>query len=1031
MYVSQKVTGKFKLLILPVLALFLMSGTLMAQNIRVTGKVIDKTGQPLMGVSVLIEGTRTGVATELDGTFSMEVPANAVLQFSAIGMENLKETVNNRKVINVTMSESTVFLDELVVTALGIKKEKKALGYAVQDIKGDEMIKVKQANLVNSLNAKVSGLNVTQQGGAPGSSASIIIRGGTSLTGDNQPLFIIDGVPIDNSTSYGNTGLDGFGATSTSTGNRAMDINSDDIESVSVLKGPSAAALYGLKAAAGAIVITTKKGKEGTATANFNSRFSTDIVNKLPNVQSLYGQGTAGVFADNTSNSWGAPIGSTPVYSNMKDFFKPAWAYDLNLSVSGGSKNGGTFFISGQRLDQKGVVPTTNYLKNSFRANVEQKLGWFTFGMNTNYVYSDNTKTLTGDGLWNTSGMGYMRAIIDWPTTDDMSSYLNTDGTKRRLMPNVLLENDIDNPNWLVRNNPINEKVQRFIGSAFVVFKPTKWFDISYRVGLDHYNQKTVNITSPGSAMLPDWQDGALSNIYRQVDFLNSNLIMNFNKKIGDIDLNLMLGHGYEQSLSERNTIRGIHPIMPGFMSINNFKPENLLVSQYISRKRLISAYGEFRASYKNYLFLSATGRNDWSSTLPVNSQSFFYPSVSGSFVFTELLPKNKILSFGKVRASWATVGKDTNPYATLPNLETVLSMGGGYRNSWSGPNANLIPEKTKSWEVGADLRFLDGRIGMDFTYYNSRSENQILYDVRLTNTTGFILQTVNFGSVKNNGIEVTINATPVQTKNFSWTLQLNGSHNKGFVYDLPQGVSFLYTTEVQMGPAKPAAINNSDFFALLGSHWQRTTDGQLILNESTGYPMTSTDVNQYAGNREPDFLIGLNNDISYKNFGLSLLFDTRIGGDIYNATEWAAVMAGTSKITENRTATKTFEGVVKKTDGTYQAFSKEVPLNEYYYKNIYTNESNHFITDVNWLRLRSLSLSYTLPESLLKKMDFIKSFQVSLSATNLFVLTNYKGFDPEVSAGGAGVGGAGSNGVDYCGVPATRSFSLGLNIKF
>ncbi len=1003
-----------------------------AQSPVIKGQVVDaKTNETLPGVTVAIKGTTQGTTSDAEGMYNIKASAGQVLVFSFVGYRVKEVTIGKVTQINVKMETDLQEVKEVVITALGIKKEKKSLGYSVQDIKGEEMIKVKQPNLINSLNAKVAGLNITQQGGAPGSSASIIIRGGTSLTGDNQPLFIVDGVPIDNSTVFGNTGLDGFGATATSTGNRAMDLNSDDIESVSILKGPSAAALYGLKAAAGAIVITTKKGKEGTVTADFSSRMTLDHVNKLPDVQSMYGQGTGGVFADNTSNSWGPAVGASKVYDNMKNFFQPAWAYDLNMSVSGGSKTGGTFFMSGQRLNQNGVVPTTNYIKNSFRANAEQKVGWCTFGINTNYVFSDNTKTLTGDGLWNTSGQGYMKSIVDWPITDDMSVYLNATGAKRRLLPNVLLENDEDNPNWLVRNNPINEKVSRFIGSAYVQIKPTDWFDLSYRIGLDHYNQKTVNTTSPGSAMSPDWQLGALSNIFRQVDYLTSNLILNFNKKFGDFDLGLMLGHGYEQNTSEKNTLKGIKPIMPGFMSINNFLPANLIISQYNSQKRLLSAYGEFRIAFKNYLFLSATGRNDWSSALPVDSRSFFYPSLSGSFVFSELLPKNNILSFGKIRGSWASVGKDTSPYATLPNLETVTSMGGGYRNSWSGPNPNLVPEKTRSWEVGADLRFLSGRLGLDFTYYTAKSENQILSDVRLTNTTGFILQVVNFGSVKNNGVEVTINAVPVKTKNFNWSLQLNGSHNKGYVYDLPQGVSYLYTTEVQMGPAKPAAINNSDFFALLGSHWQRTTEGKLILNELTGYPMTSTDVNQYAGNREPDFLIGLNNDFKYKNFGLSLLFDTRIGGDVYNATEWAAVMAGTSKTTENRTSTKTFEGVVKKTDGTYQPFSKEVALNEYFYKNIYTNESDYFITKVNWFRLRSLSLNYTLPESVYKRFDFVKSLQVSLTSTNLFVLTNYKGFDPEVSAGGAGVGGAGSNGVDYCGVPATRSFSLGLNIKF
>jgi len=534
--------------------------------------------------------------------------------------------------------------------------------------------------------------------------------------------------------------------------------------------------------------------------------------------------------------------------------------------------------------------------------------------------------------------------------------------------------------------------------------------------------------------MITPWDKGAVSEKLSQNDLFSSNLTASINRKVSDFDLNLLVGHSFEQTTYSNNTQLAVGMLSPDFIGINNAATANKTFDNYKSQRRLTSVFGEFNVGYKNIAFIGVTGRNDWSSTLSPENRSFFYPSVSGSFVFTELLGDNfkRVLSFGKLRASWSQVGKDAPVYQTATYLNSpVTTIGGGYNDSWTGGNPDLKPEKTTSHEYGADLRFLKGRLGIDLTYYKTTSDDQIIQP-RVSNAIGYIFKYVNWGSVENKGYEITINAKPIESKNWKWEASLNISHNDGKVYNLPTGLELLYVTDVQIGPAKPASVNNGIFLGLTGQKWQRTEDGKLILNPTTGYPLTSTDATNLVGNREPDLLLGFNNEISYKSWSLSFLIDVRKGGAVYNATEWAMVKSGLSKVTENRGQDYTFEGVTLNSQtGAYEPASRTVALDENYYKNIYTAESSNFITNVNWFRLRSVSLSYGLPDAFCKKIGFIKSIDVSFDATNLILLTNYKGMDPEVSAGGAGVVGAGSAGIDYAGVPATRSYSLGFNLKF
>lgn len=1057
MYVSNKLTEKCMRFTLSVLAMVLLSGTLLAQNIRVSGKVTDKANLPSIGVSVMVDGTRTGVATELDGTYTISVPGNATLVFSAIGMQTQRIPVNNRATINVVMEEDALLLDDVVVTALGIRKERKALGYAVQDLKSDEILKNKQTNVINSLVGKVAGVNITQSSGAAGSGATIIIRGGNSAseTRDNQPLFVVDGVIYDNSTpATGSSGTDGVTTNATTFSNRVMDINPEDIESMSILKGAAAAALYGSRAADGVVLITTKKGSEGIVRVNFNSKYSYSWVGKYPEIQGVYGRGSyneAGAFTDFTTQSWGNPINGT-AYDNVGSFFQGGNVFDNSVSISGGSKNS-TFYLSASNFEQSGVVPTTDYSKTTFRFNGEQKYNKFTIGANAAYTLSNTNKTLTSAGLYNGGGNGAMSALYGWSRSDDVTKYLNEDGTKYRIFEGLQeLASDVENPNWIINKNKLSDNLHRFTGGINVNYDVTDWFNVIYRVGYDNYNSGANTYIAPGGAVREIYQRGRLSKGSTAYEYITSNLMLNFQKKIGDFDLGLLAGLTTESTDRVIQNHWGYNFQTPGTISFANIIDENKFFTERNIKKRMAGVYGEFRAAYKNIAYLTVTGRNDWSSTLPKDSRSYFYPSVSGSLVFTELLPKNNILSFGKIRASWAEVGKDADAYATNNYLWDPKTVSGNYigtGNSWTGGSPFLVPEIQTSYELGAELKFFGGRLGMDFTYYNTRTDNQ-LASPRLAQSTGYIFLTLNSGSVHNKGMELSLNAIPIETKDFTWDITLNLSGNRGTLGQFLKGVGLFYVTDVQIGGVKAASIpNGGHFLGLTGDYWVREKDeegveiegGRYQIDPTTGLYNTTKVTTNVIGNREPKLIGGLNNSLRYKNLNLSFLFDIRLGGDIYDGTSYYTTLNGLHPQTLERNSV-TVAGVSSVTGEplsyTYEkgqtylvnnaTKSGEYMIQQYWRS--YAGNAHNFVTETNWLRLRTLSLSYDF-SPLLKGNKYIKGLSASVAAYNLFVWTNYKGMDPEVSVSGSGTGGSGSMGIDYNGIPATRNVTFGLNFTF
>lgn len=1031
--------------------------TAVAQTMKATGVITDASGEPLIGATVMLKGTKRGVTTDVNGHFSIDAPNGSTLIVSYVGMVTREIKVGG-KPVNVTLEGGNA-LDEVVVTALGIKREKKSLGYAVDEINAEELMKNKNTNAINSLAGKIAGVSITQSSGSAGAGSQIILRGGTSLERDNQPLFVVDGVIYDNSTSsIGNSAYDGMLANATSNSNRIMDINPEDIENMSVLKGPAAAALYGSRAAAGVVLITTKQGKEGAVEVNLNAKYTTSWVHKLPEQQKTYARGYYtsdengnAVLQDYTTQSWGAKISETggQWYDNVGNFFENSGAWDTNLSIAGGNKNG-KFFLSGSFYDQDGIIPTTGFTKTTFRFNGEQKWKMLTFGANVAYSQSRTDKTLTSAGLYGSSGNGSMTALYNFAGSDDMRHYLNEDGSKYRMFADRQnLEDDIENPYWMLDNYKMKDNTERFTGNFSVKADIFDWWWVSYRMGIDSYTTENSNRIGEGAAVKALWQNGMLSENSLRYQYLSTNLISNMNKQFCDFNVNLMLGTSTDYTKSTTNYRWGWGFEIPGFYSFGNIKDANKKFAQAHSRKRLLGVFGEVRADWKNTVFLTVTGRNDWSSTLPVENRSYFYPSVSGAIAFTELIQdRPEWLSFGKIRASWARVGKDASPYATSTYLNSVATMLGdmtGYGTSWTRGNPILKPETTESTEVGLEMRFFNNRLHFDYAFYTNNTYDQII-SPRGPQSTGYIFCSQNMGDVYNKGMELTIGGTPVKTRDFSWESSINVYGNRGTVKHLPDGTKYLYVTDVQVGNVQAASYNDGPFMALSGGEWLRNENGDLVLDKNfmpQGAQSNSTQI--LVGNREPKFQGGWNNTLTYKGFTFNMLWEFRVGGAVFNGTEYAMTMSGMSKLTEGRDRLEItgvqasgdgytpVETHVFEADGVYNFNGTKISGKELiknYYTSYYYRESRNFITDVNSLRLRTISLSYELPKNVLAKTKCIKRASVSATANNLLLFSNYHG-DPEVAVSGSGITGSSSVGIDYCGVPSTASFSFGVNLTF
>lgn len=1009
------------------LLIILMSATwccsyVMAQQKTVTGRVTSAGDAiPLEGVSVRIKGTAIATITGENGSYSIQVNTGQILTFSFVGMETSEVTVNAQTAIDVVLQPAAESLEEVAVTAFGIRQQTRSLGFATQNVKAQEITDSRQPNVVNALQGKVAGVQITNSGGSPGASSSIYLRGGTSLSGNNQPLFVVDGIPIDNTTPIAQGGLNPADAPAT---NRGFDINPEDIENMTVLKGPAAAALYGIRAASGAIVITTKKGSGGSASVQYGNLFSWDQVNKTPTLQSTFTQGENGEFAPTTQLSWGPTFGTgETVYDNFGDFFTTGFSHNHDLSVSGNTERT-ALYASASVFNQGGIIAHTDFGKKSFRLTAETKVGdKLTIGGTANYVNTDRTYFSQG------GGNGVMGAVT-WPRNDNMRDYLNADGSQRELDPS-----GTDNPYWTINKKPINNDVHRIIATGNVSYDPLEWLNLTYRLGTDYYTEKFQSIFMPGT-LVENYREGYITEAATGNQITTSTFLATLKESVGaNFNISFTAGHNVEDSYRETVNANAINFIDPSFPAINNTQPADRRTSKTITRRRIIGLFGDLNLDYKGMVFLNFRARNDWSSTLPEGSNSFFYPSISTSIIATDLLGdwgvevNPDFLSFAKIRAAWAQVGKDAPPHVLATTLGTyinnfTINPRGFITNvNEHYGNPTLVPEFTNSYEVGADVRFWRNRLGLDFTWYKTRSDNQIL-GTRVPPSAGAFLAYLNGGEIQNKGVEAILNVEAIRRDNFVWSADINFSANRATVHNLPGDLDRVELSDSWAGSAQGAAFVDGTLFGINGPTWKRNDSGELLL-DNEGRPQVNTVLEQ-IGDRNPDWIAGVTNTFRYKQFGLSFMWDFRVGGDIYNSTEAALVSSGLSTKTLDRN-TKVFDGIIESTG---ERSTIAVPLSQNFYQTIYVNNGPEFVEDGSWARLRYITFTYDLPSPLLNRWG-VRKLQLTASGRNLLLFTDYSGVDPEVSGSGAGVGGTGSFGFDNLGVPATKSLDLGLKFSF
>jgi len=1031
--------------------LLLVPFSLFSQNRQITGRVTDEKNAPVSLASVLVKGTNNGVSADDNGRFSISVPSgNPVLVISAAGYGSSEIRIGVANEYSVVLMNSSD-LSEVIVTAFGIKKEKKALGYTVQTVTAEDLNINRQNNVVNALQGKVAGVTISSTGGAPGQGARILIRGINSLDAgrNNQPLFIVDGVEIDNST------LETGGGDTRGMTNRAADINPDDIETISVLRGGAATALYGIRAANGAIIITTKSAKAGKMQISYTGTYGFERVNKTPDVQSKFTQGFVGTVSrkpeyDPTSfwPSWGPTIAEAKaldpthpdaIYKNFERGYRTGNQTRHSISLMGGSEllqMGASFSYS----NQDGVIPFSDYKSYNARVNgnlnVSKKIK---VGATLNFINSGGSRV---------NADRYGEQLIYWAPRWDVMDYIKPDGTQK----NYGVENN--NPVFTLATNRFYDNVNRIIASTNINYAPTTWLNFTYRIGNDFYTDNRTR-TAPGpkglvgELILGDNGSGFIQEHNIKNRIITSTFIANLTNTFGkDFSVDLKLGHDLRDAKQRRVSTTGDTLVVPDLFLLQNAK--RILATQYIEDYRNYGFFGDLTLGFKNYLFLNVTGRNDFTSTLSKENRSYFYPSASVSYVFSDMFALPRWWNYGKLKISYAKVGKDGNPYGTTTGFISAAPIGNVLPFTYTDRlgNPSLRPEFTNSIESGFELRFLQNRLGLEVTGYMAKSKD-LLLPVKISNTTGFDEAYINAGEIQNKGIEISLTAVPVRSKDFTWDFNINFSTNKNEVVKLNQGLTEILTA-TQFGyltsNANMKLIPGYEYGALFGRTYRqyygtkpedpiRVDKDQPLLIGANGFPSIDTK-QKYLGSTQPDYILSTLQTLRFKQFAVTVLVDTRQGQMKFN--QFANFMAafGTAKFTEMRTETIVFDGVLANgspnTKPVYLGQGKGPDGVDYgngFYRNVYRGVTENFIEDASWIRLRSISLSYSLPAAVLTHTKVFTGASLSLTGNNLWLSTKYTGFDPESSSFTAGNNGSeGYSGFSY---PGVRSFLATLNLQF
>lgn len=1043
--------------------LLLLSCLSFVQAQQVTGTVVGEDGEPLVGVAIVVKGSTGGTVTDLDGTYSINAPSDGVLQFSMVGMSLQEIPVNGRSVINVTMVSDALQLDEVVVTALGIKEDRRKLSYSTQSIKGSELRVTQRDNPFLSLQGRVAGLSMTPTSGLAGGSVNFSLRGVNSIGNSNQPLIVLDGLPINASVlNQHNLYSDGAAINGNvnnnrdDIGSRLNDINQNDIESITVLKGPEAAALYGNEGANGVILITTRKGQVGAGRVTYSNRFATSEVYRYPEIQQVYGRGRNGGVEATDPDYFGPKYETgTTFYNNVEDFFQNGSNQRHDLAFEGGSERM-TYRLSTSYLDTKGVIPTNNFEQiNAALSSDAQLLPWLK--ASTRFSIAKSTNIIPPGG-----SQGYLIGALYYPSDQDMSVYLNANGTRRLTLPTANPGSDADNPYFSVYKNHREDRSDRTIGNVTLDATIRPWFSITGRFGADiatikgnRFFHPESNIGYPRLGWVEEYTDlGRL---------LNSNIFATVKKNKGLIKGSLLVGMAVDDRRNEVSSYYGERFYLPDFNSVNNTDPTTQRNKINLTRTRLVGAFGKLELNLNNFLIANITGRNDWSSTLPVENQSYFYPSAGLTFVFSDLpmwRDKLGILDFGKLRASYAQVGNPAPPYRIRSRLVPQTTTGGGFLYDFYGDNPNLKPETVESFEAGTDLSFFKGRFSLDFAWFSKTIKDQIVVQ-RLSYGTGFIFGLLNGGELNTTGVEIQLGLSPIRGKNFEWNINANFTTYETKVRNLPADVNEYYDSDTwAYDNARASAFATADILAtrftqsnnyfyapaysrgagsataIGGWSYLRNSKGDILVDPTTGFPLRNANFLP-IGDRNPDFTIGLVNSFRIlKQFNLSFLLDIRQGGDVFNGNELYLTRVGLSKRTLNRDEPIVVKGVVK--DGKEESQTPTVNTkqiipsqNELYYTTALQPED--FVEkDINWLRLRDVTLTYNLPASWLNsKIKMIKQASIFVNGTDLFLDTNYTGADPAVSTTSPATGGAGGYGMDFGKLSLPRTFSAGLSVTF
>jgi TonB-linked SusC/RagA family outer membrane protein len=1063
-----------RLLVALSLIILVLPPALQAQQKTITGTVLsDDNKTPLPGVTVRVKGTKRFTQTDVNGKFTVQVNAGEILQLSHVGYlpQDVKPGDGNTVGISLKPADNT--MGEVVVTAMDIKRNPRELGYSVQTVKGSDIAETQRENFVNSLEGRVAGLTVTPTSGAAGAGTGIVLRGFNSTSSTNQPLFVVDGVIIDNSSlnsnSYGGAGVglasDGANRNIDNT-NRIADLNPNDIESVTVLKGPEATALYGSQASSGAIVITTKKGKstDGKLLITYDNNFRMQKNTRFAELNNDYGPGTSNgiptappLLGQFTSFGpvWKA---GTRLYDNLHNFYQVGFSQTHNLGLEFGTKNVG-FRLSGQYFDNTGVIPNNRYTKYSFKFSNTTRIGkYISITPSIAYSNADNVKPIKGAN-------SFLMALYEWPANNDIRRFEDDYGGKLTLF-NANYNSDFDNPLWSAKNNIAGDKNERWIATAGIDINPFSWLSIAGRFGYDTYKNDGYVFTHPQSFLLTASTLGTLDSYYKTYWGYNHTITATAKKNIGDFSTRLMVGTMWQDYETKQFGVFGNHvadSLVAGRLYkngsiVSGFNPWDSSITAPLSRMRLLRNYfglpnllifrelayfAEASVGYKNEIFLTYSHRFESASPLPAQNRDYDYPGASLSVILSDILPaikKGNILNYLKLRGSLANTARLNDPYSNQAVFvnNTSSSAIPAFTYGFTGTNANLQPEKQKTFEVGAELRLLNNAVTMEIAYYNTLCTNQIAQNFRASYATGYVLNTANAAELRNEGVEITMGLTPVKKKNFNWTVNFNFNRMWSNVIKIPESIGPLndfYNSDTYISNVRGGLIRQRKTGAITGSIYQRNNAGQILINPATGLPLvTAAGDNRFIGERTPDFTLGIVNGFRYKNWSLNFLWDLKSGGDIYNGTDQVLTGLGKSRRTADRMVPRVVKGVLN--DGLQNTATPTVNtivVIPYFQSTYYTTlPDEEFIQhDVNWFRLRDITLSYRVTQKNILGIKALKGLSFFVTGNDLIVLTNYHGADAAVNANNPGTRGVGGYGLDLGSAPTPLSLSFGLRANF